>query len=177
MYVNDRTLVVYVVAAAKRCSHVVLVWLHLERCNKDLFATVTGSASEDEFSLSSEEPVPADPSVTAGEPSSEHVDAKAKADPLADWEAQFRFKECRIPQDSLELRERIEGWRHECKIDGCSSRGKVGKGEHSCEHTFPSEFRPEHRDSCARCGTHQRNLACSCVCLVRWQGVDVAAAA
>ena len=94
--------------AAKRCSDVVLVWMHLEITNNDLFATVTGDDGEDVNVHDAN----ADSSSTAVETdvSDGKSDGKteAKVDPIAAWEAQFRFKEYRLPQDSLELRERIK---------------------------------------------------------------------
>lgn len=137
--------------AAKRCSDVVLVWMHLEITNNDLFATVTGDDGEDVNVHDAN----ADSSSTAVETdvSDGKSDGKteAKVDPIAAWEAQFRFKEYRLPQDSLELRERIEGWRHECKLPDCPSRRDDG----GCDHTFPTEFRPDPRDACAHCGNRE----------------------
>lgn len=137
--------------SAKRCSHVVLVWLHLERTNRDLFSRLTGTVGQ-EASTTDSQDHGEDSGATSGGLEASDSKADAPVDSVAAWEAQFRFKSCRLPQDSLEIREQIENWRHQCTSADCSSRGKVGKGEQACAHTFPVEFRPAHRDVCARCG-------------------------
>lgn len=133
--------------AAKRCSHVVLVWLYLEQTNKNLFQAVSSGADDDEEPSTS--PGPVDDRVAED---GQEAKVEAKADAVSEWEAKFRFEHYRLPQDSLQIRDLVESLRHECKISDCSSRGKTGKGATACEHTFPAEFRPPEHDSCARCG-------------------------
>jgi hypothetical protein len=81
--------------------------------------------------------------------------------PLQQWQAKFQLANCPLPEDSLVIRNQIESWRHSCN-PLCPSKGKCGKGEASCEHMLPFEFRPTERKSCANpeCGTSSLNRLC-----------------
>ena len=59
-----------------------------------------------------------------------------------------------------------QGWdalrvQYTVRLAHCASRGKDPKrGGNACEHMFPTEFRPEPRDSCFHCRKH---YCCHCL--------------
>lgn len=132
--------------AAKKCSHVYLVRLHLELVGVDLLPAPLDS----EGGKWSETNDDVDDDVAGSQPSS-------PIDPMQEWQAKFQFEHYRLHEDSIATRSLIDSWRHSCN-PACPSRGQCGKGDSACEHTFPVEFRPPpDRKTCAKCGAH-------CVC-------------
>jgi len=118
--------------------------MFLARTRKAMFSELTGSSGKADVASSSDADSAADDEAKE-KPS-------AIDDPISDWEARYRFERHRLKEDCLETRELIDNLRHECTIPNCPSRGKVGKGEHSCEHTFASELWPDAMDACTKCG-------------------------
>lgn len=146
-------------AAAKKCSHVYLVRLHLELAGVDLITKPIPDSKED---ASSETSADVDGDTTEPQPSE-------PPDPMQEWQAQFQFQYCRLHEDSIATRDHIDSCRHTCN-PACPSRGKCGKGDYACEHTFAFEFRPPpDRKTCAnpKCGA--RPLVCQVSRIVWWQ--------
>ena len=129
-------------AAAKKCSHVYLVRLHLELVGVEL---ITKSIQDSKEDLSSGTQDDGDDDIPEPELSS-------PPDPMQEWQAQFQFEQCPLPEDSILLRDLVDSCRHACN-PSCPSKGKCGKGDSACEHMFPFEFRPPaDRKTCAKCG-------------------------
>lgn len=135
---------------AKKCSHVFLVRLHLELVGVDLLPVRVEEPKDD---MSSESQADVDGDATEPQPSS-------PPDPMQEWQAQFQFQYCRLHEDSIATRDQIDSWRHTCN-PACPSRGKCGKGDCACEHTFPFEFRPPpDRKTCANPNCGAQPLVC-----------------
>ena len=134
-------------SAAKKCSHVFLVRLHLELVGVDL---LSASLEDSNGDTSSETKADVDDDATEPQPTS-------PPDPMQEWQAQHQFDNYRIHEDSIATRDLVDSYRLSCN-PACPTRGRCGKGDSACEHTFPFEFRPPpDRKTCAKCGAQ-------CIC-------------
>jgi len=135
-YAISSILAIYLLPVVKVCVHTLLVILYLENVFPALFkATSANSKTHAQKQDLSDD---------------EDSDTDSVEEESSKYMAQYIFKNHRLPEDSLSIRQPHEKKVWKC-VEECPSRGNTGKGQAACEHTFPSEFRPDSNLKCARC--------------------------
>ena len=127
--------------AERLCLHTLLVFLHLS-------PHVASSPLYRRLVQRDDAPV-----IAAIDSDSDDETAPGADSDTLLYQARYAFVNHRYPEESKAIRKLVNSKHAECPLAQCPSRGRIGRGDTACDHTFPMEFRPPASLTvCPRCG-------------------------